>query len=104
MPQVKRVMLPEKKIREMFQTAECSADILGYLYELAYDKEHLKEKSVSWPTINNRTNSTLFQLFIKLDRAKSPRFLAGGLWMDKGFSEFGGDHLQDWEAEVTMDG
>ncbi|MFC1745761.1 hypothetical protein ACFL35_17345 [Candidatus Riflebacteria bacterium] len=103
MPKTKKIMLPEQKIREMFKTAECSADILGYLYELAYGKEHLEKISIAWPTINNRTNSALFQLFIKLDREKSPRFLAGGLWMNKGFSEFGGEHLGDWQAEVVID-
>ncbi|MFC1745663.1 hypothetical protein ACFL35_16850 [Candidatus Riflebacteria bacterium] len=91
----------------MFTTADCSTEILVFLYEFVYGKEHLqKAKVIEYPIINKATHKILFLKFIKLDREKSPNVFSGGAWMNKGFSEArpgnGHDDLKDWEAEITV--
>ena len=61
-------------------------NILIKLYKLALPGYDNIEKIENWPTIGKETSNYLFDKFIQFDKKIHPNVMAGGLWMNNGFS------------------
>ncbi len=52
-----------------------------------------------WPSVNGTTWSYISQQFIAFDQKNHPNVIAGGLWMNNGFSH--DDSLEDWYVDKS---
>jgi len=52
-----------------------------------------------WPTISMKTARYIMERFILFDRAHHPEVIAGGLWMNNGFSSR--DDVEDWFVDTS---
>jgi len=97
-----KIILNENEVDELFAIATSSADVVLALYKKVVP-DWDKVKKVGWPKINETTNKMLFQKFIHFDKIHCPECVAGGRWLNNGFSSVGSPKdLKDWE--VTMEG
>ena len=77
--------LDRKQIKELFvQTNQ--ADVLVSLYKLVFpDWDSIKQIS-GYPKISKELWQYICQLFIDFDKKYHPTVMAGGCWMNTGFS------------------
>lgn len=80
------------------------ADILFSLYRLVYDGSTVDrppwaviKKVDGWPALGKATWAYIQEKFVVHDRLDHPDVIAGGLWMNNGFSC--DESLGDWECE-----
>ena len=70
------------------------SNILIKLYKIAYPNYDNIEKIENWPTIGKETSTYLFDKFIQFDKRIHANVMAGGLWMNSGFSW--DDSMPNW--------
>lgn len=95
-------VLTKKQIDLCFEH-EHQADILFALYREVYDGSVIDRppwaivKSVDgWPKIGSAAHKYVTEKFIVHDRLHHRRCIAGGLWMNNGFSH--DESLGDWDC------
>ena len=97
--------LNELEVDELFRVSEHQADVLVGLYSMVYPSWDDIAKVQGYPKISDATNKKLFEKFIKFDLKHHPEVMAGGCWMNNGFS--GEKDIAEWHvepAEVTLKG
>lgn len=52
-----------------------------------------------WPSINEKAWKYISGCFVRFDKAYHPDVVAGGLWMNNGFSS--NDDLEDWYVDKS---
>lgn len=95
--QVRRplVRLTDEQLDGVFERAEDQGDALIGIYKLVLpDWDDISSIS-GHPSCNEKTWKDICQRFFKLDAAKHPECLAGGLWLNRGFSTSHGETLAD---------
>jgi hypothetical protein len=76
-----------EQIDQVFASADTQWDYWVALYRLAYGDDWDRVKFVEgWPTVNSEMNDYIFRKAIAFDQHHHPNVLAGGVWMNKGFS------------------
>lgn len=104
------VQMSKESVKELFDCEAAmtvekpnQANILILLYKRAYPDFDQKDKvpwdKVPWPKVNNKTWKQICDWFIDFDSKFHPDVMAGGLWLDSGFSV--DDSLPDWEVGLT---
>lgn len=91
------VQLDPAKVDELFETYQHQADVLVSLYKMVLGDFKLVKDG--FPKANKSTWEYLCNKFIEFDRKNHPKVMAGGLWLNSGFSK--GDGLNDWEIDVS---
>lgn len=86
-------MLTEKKIDEIFNKATHQAEIINELYKVAYPEWDMIREINGFPQISGDLNLYISAKAIEFDKKHHPGVLAGGAWMNKGFS--GREHIKD---------
>ncbi len=97
--------LDQEAVEELFRVSEHQADVLVGLYSMVYPNWDDIAKVEGHPKISDTTNKLLFEKFIKFDQEHHPEVMAGGCWMNNGFS--GEQNIAEWyvePAEVTLKG
>jgi hypothetical protein len=56
------------------------------------------EKLNGWPSCNKNTWKYIAKRFMEFDSHHHPECVAGGAWMNTGFSTLAGDELPDWKV------
>ena len=80
--------LDEMKVKELFRTCTHQQDIIIALYKMVEPNFDHVRKFGDHPIISDATNDKLFRLFIAFDKKYHPEVLAGGAWMNTGFSTY----------------
>lgn len=92
------IQLTEAAVLACFENADDQQDVLVALYRLVFPDWDDIERLDGHPAVNDRTWTAICRLFIEFDQAHHPNVLAGGLWLNSGFSS--GHKLGDWEVSL----
>jgi len=97
-----KVQLNYHDVEKLFEEHTHQTDVILGLYKLVFPDFDSIKKFNGFPTINEETNEKLFRLFMEFDRKHHPGVIAGGLWMNHGFSTLDADkyQLNNWEVET----
>lgn len=79
-------MISKAKIDKIFDKATHQAEIVNELYKLAYPEWDMVKELNGFPKISKELNDYIFQRSIQFDKVFHPGVMAGGCWMNKGFS------------------
>jgi hypothetical protein len=77
--------LTNNQINECFKASH-QQEIMVNLYKIAIPEWDNIKKLTGWPSINDATWKYICKLFIEFDHKNHPDCLAGGCWMNSGFS------------------
>jgi hypothetical protein len=87
--------LNQKTIDKIFEKAKEQSDYTLGLY-LAVIPDFYDLKVIEgWPEVSRDTNLYISDKAIEFDKIHHPHVVAGGLWMNKGFSSIHG-HDKNW--------
>lgn len=92
------IMLDRNALSNLFEKCNHQADVMIGIYKMVIpDWDNIK-KLLGWPTVNNTTWKWICEKFIAFDHKHHPDVMAGGCWMNSGFSIENRD-LLDFEVE-----
>jgi hypothetical protein len=105
MPKIERtVRLNPDAVREAISTAEHQADAWVAMYRMVFPEWDRLKSIHDYPVVNKTTGKKLMRLFIDLDKRLHPKVLAGGMWMNSGWSSLPtDDELDTWEVRVDVE-
>lgn len=89
----------QEEIDAIFEEAEDQETAAVAIYTLAFPNWEKITKIEGWPACGEEVQNYLFRKFIRLDRKFHPEVMAGGLWMNRGFSL--NRELGPWEIDVS---
>jgi hypothetical protein len=87
------IKLTPDMINKCFENATHQQEVMIKLYKLAIPEWDNIKKLTGWPKISNDTWTYICKLFIEFDRKNHPDVMAGGCWMNSGFSI---EKIPDW--------
>ena len=96
----KRIRLTEAAVRACFDNQTNQGDVLITIYRLVFPDWDAIDRIEGWPSVNERTWTTIVRLFMDFDQVHHPNVMAGGCWMNTGFSTLQGAELRDWEVSL----
>ena len=85
------VLLDEVKVRKLFVKCDHQADVVGQLFRMLFPEWDSIIELSGFPESNKETNEILMGLFMEFDRKYHPKVLAGGIWLNHGFSSLEDD-------------
>src|SRR5262245_47226875 len=92
--------LSEAAIKACFADQESQGDVLIAIYRLVFQDWDEITLVEGWPSVNDRTWKAICRMFMDFDKVHHPNVLAGGCWMNSGFSTVHGAKLRDWEVAL----
>jgi hypothetical protein len=95
-----RIRLTEVAVKACFENQTHQGDVLLALYRLVLPDWDDIDRIEGWPTVNDRTWKAIARMFIDFDKVHHPNVMAGGCWMNSGFSTVDGVKLRDWEVSL----
>lgn len=95
-----RVPLREEDVKALFEKHTHQADVIEGIYRLVLPDYDRIQRVEGWPSCNNDTWQEIALLFVQFDQKYHPEVMAGGLWMNRGFSTAHGERLRSWEVSL----
>jgi hypothetical protein len=95
-----RIRLSEAAVRACFENQTDQGAVLLAIYRLVFPAWDDIEQIEGWPSVNDTTWKAIARLFMNFDAWHHPGVLAGGCWMNSGFSTMHGAKLRDWEVSL----
>ena len=83
---MEKVKLDEKEVEELFENSDNQINVIVGLYKLVHPDFSKIEKLNDFPKISKDTNDYFFKKFISFDTLHHPEIIAGGAWVNNGFS------------------
>ena len=96
----RRIRLTEAAVQACFENQTHQAEVLIGIYRLVFREWDDIEQIDGWPSVNDRTWKAIARMFMDLDKVHHPNVMAGGCWMNSGFSTMHGAKLRDWEVSL----
>ena len=100
---MKATKIPIRKLKkileDIFEKHDHQKDVIMEIYELFILDWHRIEKLKSYPTCSRELWMYICQLFVTFDREYHPNCMAGGLWIDMGFSS--DPMLSPWQVDLS---
>ena len=96
----RRIRLTEAAVQACFEKQTHQAEVLIAIYRLVFSGWDEIDRVDGWPSVNDRTWKAIARLFIDFDKEHHPDVMAGGCWMNSGFSTVQGAKLRDWEVSL----
>jgi hypothetical protein len=93
--------LTKEQIDRIFEEGKSQADICIALYAAVVPNWENVAQMNGFPRAGKTIDLYLFSKFIHYDRVHCPDVVAGGLWLNNGFSVDEG--LGDWEVITDME-
>jgi hypothetical protein len=90
----------KKEVDQLFDESDHQGDVLVGLYRMVIRDWDRVVTVGGYPVINEHTGDYITRRFIAFDQKHHPKVLAGGLWMNNGFSTLDSAHLHDWEVDL----
>src|SRR5262245_4288708 len=107
MARARKVRLCEELVKEVFETATSQAEYLLALYDLVIPDWDRVTCVNGWPSVNDFTWKAIARLCMDKDNAlqkgvedDAQRYMAGGGWLNRGFSTSHGEKLRNWEVSL----
>jgi|WetSurSiteA1Bulk_404760.scaffolds.fasta_scaffold286203_1 hypothetical protein len=101
----KIVKLNPQAVERLIENSKDQSEAVVEIYKMAFGPDWDNIATMDgWPKINELTWAVIFNTF-KIWHKKQPasyqrEIMAGGVWFNKGFSAYGGEHLKNWEVEL----
>ena len=92
--------LDKEQVEACFAATD-QADALIGLYKLVFPRWDDIAQIDRWPTCNAFTWKAICNLAMALDTKYHPSVMAGGLWLNNGFSSSDGEHLANWQVDIS---
>lgn len=89
----------KEQVERIFATRTHQADIVVDLYRLVYPDFDRIEKVNGFPSAGKELSRLIWRLAIEFDRKHHPDVMAGGCWLNHGFST--NDKLEPWEVDAS---
>lgn len=80
------IKISKEQIEKCFENETHQGNVMVNLYKIAVPEWDNVQKLTGWPSVSNTTWTYICELFIKFDKKNHPNVLAGGCWMNSGFS------------------
>lgn len=80
------VKLSQADVDRCFSGATHQADVVMSLYKLVYPDFDCIAKVDGFPKVSKDISDYIWTRMIAFDKKHHPRVMAGGIWLDKGFS------------------
>ena len=93
--------LDKDAVEKLFAECTNQGDVLIGIYKLVFPNWDKIKTIHRWPSINKDTWKEIAGMFFKFDKDHHPDVMAGGLWMNNGFSTFDNEHLKEWEVDTA---
>lgn len=90
----------KKTLEDIFEKHDHQKDVLMDIYQLFIPDWHQIERLKSHPSCGHELWKYICQLFVTFDRKFHPHCMAGGLWIDMGFST--DSTLNPWEVNLSQ--
>jgi len=95
---MRKINLTASKVNKCFAEQSEQADVLIALYKLLYGKLWESIETIDgWPKAGMEVHQYIGECFIRFDKAFHPEVMAGGLWLDSGWS--GDKDLAPWAVK-----
>ena len=94
-----RIRLCEDDIRAVIENAQSQNDYIVSIYRMVFPEWDDIEKIGGWPQCNKKTWAAICRIAMAWDE-KNTECMAGGCWMNNGFSSSDAEHLPDWEISL----
>lgn len=91
-----KVSLTKEMIDQVFETSDDADTCVVELYKIAIPEWDNVISIQGYPIVNQKTNLYIFEKAIAFDRIHNPNIMAGGTWMNSGFSTLESQNLEDW--------
>jgi len=86
---MRTLCLDQREVDRLFEDKTTQDDVILGLYDM------ISVHNVSpWPKVNQATWVDVGKKFVEFDKKHHPTVMAGGLWLNMGFSV--DDSLEDW--------
>lgn len=95
------MILDPEKVEELFITKAHQAEVMVGLYRMVFPDYDKIAAFEGWPTVSKETAKLLCGKFIKFDQKHHPDVVAGGLWINNGFSTLEETPLKLWEVDPS---
>lgn len=98
----KKRKLTKKQIDAIFENASDQGEAAEKLYRLVLPEmfDPAVKKVIGFPECGQGLSEYLFGKFIDFDQKYHPDIMAGGLWLNKGFSTIPFEKLGEWEVST----
>jgi hypothetical protein len=93
------MILNKDEVFSLFDKFQTQGEVLIEIYKMVFNDFDSIEKVDGRPSISKNTWLAISHKFISFDRIYHPNCMAGGLWMNSGFS--GDDDLPDWTVDIS---
>lgn len=82
---------------------EHQSDALVTLYKFAFPDWDVIESVDGFPAVGEKASNYIWDKFIEFDKKHHPKVMAGGLWLNNGFSSQEGKRLGLGPWEISTD-
>jgi hypothetical protein len=94
--------LTKARLDSIFEEAKDQETALIAIYRCAFPDWDQVEKVSGWPSVNKTTWKRICGRFMELDGKYHPDVMAGGCWMNTGFSSVPDEELKD--GMISLEG
>ena len=94
--------LTKERIDGVFKNAKTQEDYIVGLYKIAHPDWDRIAKLEDHPEVSDVTNTYIFKCAIYFDRKNHPDVVAGGAWMNNGFSSSVHSTIPDWKVRPAQ--
>jgi hypothetical protein len=95
-----RIRLSAAAVQACFENQTHQGDVLIALYRLVFPDWDDIDQIEGWPSVNEKTWKAIARMSMDFDKVHHPNVMAGGCWMNSGFSTMHGAKLRDWEVSL----
>lgn len=89
----------QERIDKIFEESDHQGEAIIALYKIFIPEWEAVEKIKGWPSAGYKLSRLIWGKFMEFDRKHHPEVMAGGLWMNNGFSE--NRELDDWQVDLS---
>lgn len=87
-----------EKLDNLFHSKTHQQEVLIEIYKMYIPNWDKIKQIHGWPKVGKKLSQYFWHQFMVFDNKHHPNVMAGGLWMNKGFSE--DDSLGDYEVSI----
>ena len=96
-------LITRKQIETLVENAKHQKDVINGVYELIFQENWDRLEQVGgFPICSNAFSEFMFNICIDFDQKHHPNVVAGGMWMNNGFSTIENDHIVDPDKDTFM--
>ena len=95
------IRLTQEAVDKCFDGKDHQGDVGLALYRLVFPDWDTIESITGWPKVGSELSQYIWLKFIAFDQKHHPEVLAGGMWMNSGFSSYGADHVPIWAVDES---